>query len=772
MPIKTFDVNIQQNTLELSVPSGASAVLFAKAQTEATLVLAIESQAQTKISEDNSKESENAAAFSASAVSILRDESRRWATEDEDVVVEGGEFSSRHYSIKTKADAVIVNQDKIATAVSESNAGISASAALLSEQNSAANKDASELSSQQSETSNQESAAEASAALTHQIKAALWAEAPEGTDIDGTSSKSSKYWAMYSEARAAGAMKYKNGHDASTGAPDANPNEVGDFYKISVGGDFGGHTYVVNDSAVYNNLGGWDKIDSTDQVTSVAGRVGNITLTDADITNWASAVHSVGDPRYLRADTNSVALGNITFNNGINVAGEFNAGTIALSGNLTRSAHNTGHLEGGFSNVGHSGGKTNPIYTVGSLFNPEENTLGPMLGIGFTNTDAPFIDFVGASGGNWGMYVASSGVARVWLDSDNGNISSKGSGYFEGNINAKGAVFDNGVSTNIDVISDDTGKSEIRLYGNGSGTGRLFVGQDTLTGGGLEYNGDNSPSSAGGGADYLTLYRVNNTVEHWTARNYAGDNIWEFRDNVKVGGNLTRTAHHKGHLEGGSTNIGDNAETTNPIFTIGAGYGPEESSLNNMYGIGYCNALASFIDFTGATGWGMYVASNGFAKIWLDGSNGNVSTKGSGYFEGTVQHTGLVPTAGGNIDQVVTRAVDMSISPTWADTGISGADLTSGVYMIELQVSDNGVGGGHYDAKYSGTFSWFSATTNSTGAEEMVLHATGHALPDDTDRIKLRTKRNTSPGFLNLQISAGYTTSGSSVYTFKFRRIM
>ena len=50
-----------------------------------------------------------------------------------------------------------------------------------------------------------------------------------------------------------------------------------------------------------------------------------------------------------------------------------------------------------------------------------------------------------------------------------------------------------------------------------------------------------------------------------------------------------------------------------------------------MYGIGYTHINSSFISFTGSTGWGLYVASDGDARVWLDGSSGVVSSTGQHY---------------------------------------------------------------------------------------------------------------------------------------------
>jgi hypothetical protein len=98
-----------------------------------------------------------------------------------------------------------------------------------------------------------------------------------------------------------------------------------------------------------------------------------------------------------------------------------------------------------------------------------------------------------------------------------------------------------------------------------------------------------------------------------------------------MSGNVGRSAHNVGFQVGGYNNIGDNATASNPIYAIGTSYMPAVTTLSNMYGIGYCYPSASFIGLTGASGWGMYVASDGDARIWLDGGTGTVSTAGAMY---------------------------------------------------------------------------------------------------------------------------------------------
>jgi len=100
---------------------------------------------------------------------------------------------------------------------------------------------------------------------------------------------------------------------------------------------------------------------------------------------------------------------------------------------------------------------------------------------------------------------------------------------------------------------------------------------------------------------------------------------------VKASGAFTRSLYNSGYLEGGYNNVGASSTDTGPIYIIGSGYQPFATTLNNMYGIGYAHTNASFINFTGQSGWGMYVASAGVAKVWLGSDNGVISSTGEHY---------------------------------------------------------------------------------------------------------------------------------------------
>jgi len=86
---------------------------------------------------------------------------------------------------------------------------------------------------------------------------------------------------------------------------------------------------------------------------------------------------------------------------------------------------------------------------------------------------------------------------------------------------------------------------------------------------------------------------------------------------VEVAGWYGRTAHNNGGLVGSYNNVGANSNRSNPIYVIGSNYKPAVSALGNMYGIGYTHTNASFITDPGPNSWGMYVAADGDARIWL-----------------------------------------------------------------------------------------------------------------------------------------------------------
>ena len=99
--------------------------------------------------------------------------------------------------------------------------------------------------------------------------------------------------------------------------------------------------------------------------------------------------------------------------------------------------------------------------------------------------------------------------------------------------------------------------------------------------------------------------------------------------NIYTNGKIMRKSHSSGFLEGSYNSVGQNSAKSNPIYTIGSSYNPTDTSLSNMYGIGY--AHGNFWGSGGGKpgGWGMYVAADGDARIILDASGGIAWASGS-----------------------------------------------------------------------------------------------------------------------------------------------
>ncbi len=153
-------------------------------------------------------------------------------------------------------------------------------------------------------------------AISASVKAQRWADAAPGVEVE-TGKYSAKHWAARAQTTVTGGLIYRGSHSAASGAYPATPS-LGDYYKISAAGTLGGVGYSVGDSIIYNGTG-WDKIDSTDAVTSVAGRVGAVVLTKGDVglsnvdnTSDANKPVSTATQTALNGKEPTIAAGTVT----------------------------------------------------------------------------------------------------------------------------------------------------------------------------------------------------------------------------------------------------------------------------------------------------------------------------------------------------------------------------------------------------------------------------------------------------------------------------
>ncbi|MGY8867955.1 MAG: beta strand repeat-containing protein, partial [Methylophagaceae bacterium] len=240
-----------------------------------------------------------------------------------------------------------------------------------------------------------------------------------------------------------------------------------------------GKLYHSGDSSTYTM-----QLVSTSSTTAdltVAGNMttaGDITVSGGDITLGGISGKISG---VVTVISGSDATSKTYVDSAISTAGGAflpKAGGV-MSGKIGRSTAIVGFLEGSYNNVGDNGSNSNPIYTIGSSYNPASTTLSSMYGIGYSHSNASFLNLTGVSG--WGMYVASGGTARIFLSGGTGSISTSGNLYLGGgDIVLAGTGRIQGIDT-VSATTDAANKAYVDAHGGGVGP-FLTIANPTFTG--------------------------------------------------------------------------------------------------------------------------------------------------------------------------------------------------------------------------------------------------------------------------------------------------
>jgi hypothetical protein len=129
-----------------------------------------------------------------------------------------------------------------------------------------------------------------------------------------------------------GQVEYMGTWNAFTNTPTLNPlvpEQKGHYYVVSAAGVFGGVDYAVGDWIISNGVE-WQKVDNTDAVTSVFGRIGAILPLEADYQSFYPRLSQAYDnPTWI----NSLAFTKITDVPPFLLENQ----TITLSGDVTGS---------------------------------------------------------------------------------------------------------------------------------------------------------------------------------------------------------------------------------------------------------------------------------------------------------------------------------------------------------------------------------------------------------------------------------------------------
>jgi hypothetical protein len=132
-------------------------------------------------------------------------------------------------------------------------------------------------------------------------------------------------------------FEYKGVYNATTNSPTLvdGTGDAGDVYRVTVAGSqnlgSGSISFAVGDYAIYNTAGVWEKSDTTDAVSTVAGRTGDVTLTVADVGGDTSTALGVGSVELGHASDTTItrsAAGKIAVE-GVDVCLAGGAGQVA-----------------------------------------------------------------------------------------------------------------------------------------------------------------------------------------------------------------------------------------------------------------------------------------------------------------------------------------------------------------------------------------------------------------------------------------------------------
>ena len=361
---------------------------------------------------------------------------------------------------------------------------------------------------------------------------------------------------------------------------------------------------------------------------------------------------------------------------GLNVVGD-----VKASGAFTRTAYNSGYLEGGYNNIGASSTDTGPIYTIGSAYQPAATTLGIMYGIGYAHTNASFINFTGQSG--WGMYVASAGLAKVWLGSDNGVISSTGQHYVGANVVWNAGNDGTGSGLDADLLDGVQGSSYLQS-------------------GGSSYTINTPTSAAFGGGSALQIYQPTAGTAAQMVFHVGGDFAGYFGldgaiNDFAIGGwSYGASAKYKVWHAGND----------------GAGSGLDADLLDGIAGGNFNRGDSVYGSMPGVSGWDMNTVfttrnRSGFIDAW-SGTNfpsGTTHVQGIQVRHNSGNHYGFQLVNQYNQDKIWHRRVTNSSFAGWSQVWTSStdgagsgldADLLDGVQASGFLSSSSAATQNHY----------------------------------------------------------------------------
>lgn len=320
------------------IAEGASAAAESHANiatTQATTATVAADAANTsklaaKASEDASKTSETL--------------SEAWASNPEDLVVAAGEYSSKHYALKSASSASLSSNSASAAEISKNIAEVSATTATTQAGIATTAATSATASAEEASLSAASAKTDAAIATTKAAEAEVSSTSAENSKvaagISAVAANASADRAEVAAGTAGGGMIDGGGCDLSGGTfpPPIVIQGItrSSIWSVSVGGSVNGTEFSPKDGLMYSAvLSGYFKLDNTfiSEVLSINGQKGDVVLSAADVGALAADAVALSAAKWETARTISLdgsVVGSVSLDGSSNVTISTNLSPTAL----------------------------------------------------------------------------------------------------------------------------------------------------------------------------------------------------------------------------------------------------------------------------------------------------------------------------------------------------------------------------------------------------------------------------------------------------------
>ena len=256
-----------------------------------------------------------------------------------------------------------------------------------------------------------------------------------------------------------GQVEYQGTWNASTDTPTLPSASTvkGHYYVVSVGGTYETITYAIGDWIISNGVA-WEKIDNTDAVTTVFGRLGAIVANESDYSSYYPLIADL-----TAAEADITALQNDKYDK----TGGTISGNATITGNLIVDT-NTLYVNSSTNNVG--------IGVVPSNARLDVKTTGNQAIYAITDGGWNGLEFTSDNGTTIGALNAYDGLVKIGTPNGVGGVTGAINIDSSGNVGIGGTP---NANAKLDVYGgrayfDATNEFTIRL--SDSGTIGGFIG--------------------------------------------------------------------------------------------------------------------------------------------------------------------------------------------------------------------------------------------------------------------------------------------------------